>query len=68
MPQERLRDLRERLERLEPVLSGPPQTAAELSAAIEDILGDALTEFQQDVEELMNAPGALPGVPEPLTA
>jgi len=66
MPHERLRDLRERLERLEPVLNGPPQTPAELSARIEDILGDSLAEFQQDVEELMNAPGALPGAPEPL--
>ena len=66
MPQERLRDLRERLDRLDPVLNGPPQTPAELGAAIEDILGDTLAEFQQDVEELMNAPGALPRAPEPM--
>lgn len=65
-PQESLQDLRERLERLEPVLNGPPQSPAVLSAAIEEILGDALTEFQQDVEGLMTAPGSLPGAPEPL--
>ena len=65
-PQESLQDLRERLERLEPVLNGPPQSPAEPTVAIEEILGDALAEFQQDVEGLMNAPGNPPAAPEPL--
>ena len=64
-PQENLRDLQERIERLEPVLSGPPLQPSDLAAQIETIMGDALSEFQRDLDVFLMAPDGMPGAPQP---
>lgn len=64
-PQENLRDLQERLQRLDPVLNGPPLQPAALARDIESIVGDALAEFQLDLDGFLMAPDALPGAPQP---
>ena len=63
--QENLRDLQERLRRLEPVLSGPPLQPSDLAAQIETIMGDALSEFQRDLDVFLMAPEGMPGAPQP---
>lgn len=64
-PQENLRDLQDRLQRLEPVLSGPPLLPSDLAAQIETIMGDALGEFQRDLDVFLMAPEGMPGAPQP---
>ena len=63
--QENLRDLQERLERLDPVLNGPPLQPAVLAREIETIMGDSLAEFQRDLDGFLMAPDGLPGAPQP---
>ena len=64
-PQENLRDLQDRLGRLDPVLSGPPLQPSDLAAQIETIMGDALSEFQRDLDVFLMAPDGMPGAPRP---
>lgn len=64
-PQDNLRDLQDRLARLDPVLSGPPLQPSDLAAQIETIMGDALGEFQQDLDVFLMAPEGMPGAPPP---
>ena len=64
-PQENLRDLQDRLQRLDPVLSGPPLQPSDLATQIETIMGDALSEFQRDLDVFLMAPEGLPGAPRP---
>lgn len=63
-PQENLRDLQDRLQRLDPVLSGPPLQPSDLAAQIETIMGDALGEFQRDLDVFLMAPEGMPGAPQ----
>ena len=64
-PQENLRDLLGRLQRLDPILSGPPLQPSDLAAQIETIMGDALSEFQRDLDVFLMAPEGMPGAPQP---
>lgn len=64
-PHENLRDLQDRLQRLDPVLSGPPLQPSDLAAQIQTIMGDALGEFQRDLDVFLMAPDGMPGAPLP---
>ena len=63
--QENLSDLQARLQRLDPVLNGPPLPPAVLAGEIETIIGNALAEFQRDLDLFLIAPDPLPGAPQP---
>jgi pimeloyl-ACP methyl ester carboxylesterase len=64
---ENVQDLRARLGRLEGEIARPPRPPAELAAAIDAVMGDALTEVQQDLEDLRTTP-PVPGAPPAPTA
>ena len=59
---ENVQDLRIRLEALEAEIAKPPRPPAELSAAIQAVMGDALEEVQRDLEDLRTTP-PFPGAP-----
>ena len=59
---ENVQDLRTRLETLEAEIRKPPRPPAELSTAIEVVMGEALEEVQRDLEELRTTP-PFPGAP-----
>jgi non-heme chloroperoxidase len=62
---ENLQELRNRLDILDAELQKPPRSPAELTEVIRSTLGDALTEFQKDLEELMTSPPISAGAPPP---
>lgn len=59
---ENVRDLRQRLERLEAEIAGPPRPPAELARAIDGVMGESLGEVLRDLEDLRTTPG-IPGTP-----
>ena len=63
--QENLDTLRKNLGLLDTEMKKGPRTPPELAAAIRAILGDSLTEFERDLEELTTAPPAPPAAPQP---
>jgi non-heme chloroperoxidase len=64
--QENLTTLRDKLERFDGELKKGPRSPPELSETIRTVLGDSLTEFQKDLQELMSPPPVPPaGAPRP---
>jgi non-heme chloroperoxidase len=59
---ENLQELRRKLDLLEEELGKPPRSPAELTQVIKATLGDALEEFQKDLQELMTTP-EIPAAP-----
>jgi non-heme chloroperoxidase len=65
---ENVQDLRARLERLEAEIARPPRPPAELAAAIDSVMGEALTEVQHDLEDLRTTPTPPGAAPAPTAA
>ncbi len=64
---EHLAALRERLNLLEAEMKKGPRPAAELTTTIHSVIGDSLTEFQRDLQELTTTPPPPPGgAPRPM--
>lgn len=62
---ENLQDLRRRLDVLDAQLQKPPLSPKELTEVIRSTLGDALTEFQKDLDELTTTPEISAGASAP---
>jgi non-heme chloroperoxidase len=62
---ENLQELRRKLDLLDEELGKPPRSPAELTRVIRATLGDALEEFQKDLQELMTTPEMPAVAPQP---
>jgi hypothetical protein len=62
---ENARALRQRLDRLEAELTGPPRPPAELTQAIRTVMEDSLSELEKDLQELTSTPMITATAPRP---